>query len=408
VDGGYFTIKQELLARLREPAPGYIQMLTGPRQVGKTTLLLEIAEAMGERAIYLAADSPEAALPDWWPYRWQAALQLARRAPGVLLIDEVHGLSDWSHLLKVAYDEIKREKLPLQIVVSGSSSLRLGGGARESMAGRFERLNLRHWTARDLVQGFDFPPEIAAMTAVRYGAFPGGVSLLATPARWKAFVRDAIIDPAIGNDILMMQPVRRPALLRQVFAICIAHPCEIISLQKIAGSLTDAGNLATIADYLALLNDAYLVAALPKFASSEVRRRATPPKLVPLTNAFLAIASDAPPPTPEADPQRWGHWLENACLARACNDDHTVTYWREENLEVDMVVEGESGKWAIEVKGGSYTYRDLLGLCEFRQRNPEYRPLVIGDEAHRDVAEKAGIDFVDWRGYLLDGLEGLG
>ena len=404
MNAGFFAIRKELQARLQEPAPSRVQLLAGPRQVGKTTLLLEIAKAMGEQAMYLAADSPEASLPDWWPYRWQIALRMARRGPSVLLVDEVHGMPDWSHQLKVAFDEIKREKLPLHFVVSGSSSLQLSGGARESMAGRFERLNLHHWSARDLVEAFDFTPEIAALTVVRYGAFPGSVSLLAHPTRWKTYIRDAIIDPAIGNDILMLHQVRLPALLRQVFAVCIGHPAEVLSLQKIAGSLTDAGNLSTISDYLALLGEAYLASALPKFALTEVRRRATPPKLIPLSNAFLAVASDAAPPMPTDDPQRWGHWLENACIARAINDGHTVNYWREENQEVDMVIAGEAGRWAVEIKGGDYTYRDLAGLLEFHRRNSDYRPLVIGDDAYRDAAVKAGVDFLAWERYLLDGL----
>jgi predicted AAA+ superfamily ATPase len=404
MDGGFFAIRQELQARLHEPAPSRMQLLTGPRQVGKTTLLLEIAETMGEQAMYLAADSPEATLPDWWPYRWQDAVRMARRAPSVLLVDEVHRLPDWSRQLKVAFDEIKREKLPLHLVVSGSSSLQLTGGARESMAGRFERLKLHHWSARDLVQAFDFSPELAALTVVRYGAFPGSVSLLASPARWKTYVRDAIIDPAIGNDILMLHQVRRPALLRQVFAICIGHPGEVLSLQKIAGNLTDAGNVATIADYLALLGDAYLAAALPKFALTEVRRRASPPKLIALSNAFLAVASDTVPPTPDGDPRRWGHWLENACIARTINDGYTVTYWREEHQEVDMVIERDAGRWVVEIKGGDYTLRDLVGLLEFRRRNPDYRPLVIGDDAYRDTAARAGVDFLSWQSFLLHGL----
>ena len=172
----------------------------------------------------------------------------------------------------------------------------------------------------------------------------------------------------------------------------------------IAGSLTDAGNLATIADYLSLLGEAYLAVALPKFSLTEVRRRATPPKLVTLSNAFLAVPGDSSPPTPEADPQRWGRWLENACIARAINDGNTVTYWRDENHEVDMIIDGDTGKWAIEVKGGDYTLRELTALLEFRRRNPEYRPLIIGEDAYQDIAGKAGVTFLSWQQYLLDGL----
>ena len=404
MDGGYFLIRDEMQTRLQESAPGRIQILTGPRQVGKTTLLLEIAEQFGDRALYLAADLPEAALADWWLSRWQVAVRMAREAKSVLLVDEVQGLPDWSRRLKVAYDEIRREKLPLQMVVSGSSSLQVSGGARESMAGRFERLNLRHWTARDLTRAFNLTPDESAMTVVRYGGFPGSIGLLDIPPRWKAYIRDAIIDPAIGNDILMLQPVRKPALLRQVFAICIGHPAEVLSLLKIAGALTDAGNLTTIAEYLSLLEGAFLVAALPHFSATEIRRRAKPPKLITLSNAFLAVTDDKDPPTLTSDPRQWGHWLENACLAHAVNEGHTVTYWREENREVDMIIDGLAGKWAVEVKSGDFTLHDLGGLATFHQRHPEYQPLVIGEERYRDAAIKASMDFIRWQDYLLDGL----
>lgn len=400
--GGYFAIREEIRRRLAEPAPALMQVLTGPRQVGKTTLLLEAADAWGEQAIYLAADAPDASLPDWWARNWQRAIALAQRGPALLLVDEVHALPDWSRLLKTSFDEAKRLRLPLHFLLTGSSSLQVVGGARESMAGRFERLHLRQWTARDLVAGFGMSPEAAALHQVRHGAFPASVRLVREPERWRAYIRDAVIDPAIGMDILMLRPVRRPALLRQVLAVCLGHPAEVIALQKIVGSLTDAGGVATVAEYLALLEDAYLAAGLPKYAAAEVRRRATPPKLVTLSNALLGVGQD--PPTPDGDPRRWGRWLENACLATALNSGHTVSYWRDRDLEVDMVVESPAGRWAVEVKGGDFTPRDLTALLTFTQRNPDFRPLVIGDEAHRMGATRAGVDFLPWQGYLLDGL----
>jgi len=401
---GYFAIRDELAARLQEAAPGYIQILTGPRQVGKTTLLLEIADAWGERALYLAADSPEAALPDWWPQRWQDALRMAKTQPSLLILDEVHGLPEWSSLLKSAYDEIKRYRLPLQIVISGSSSLQLTDGTRETMAGRFERLHLRHWTARDLMRAFALTEDEAVAMIIRYGAFPGGVRLLSQPVRWKTYLREAIVDPSIGTDILMLHPVRRPALLRQVLAICLGHPAEIVSLQKIAGSLTDAGNLATIAEYLMLLESAFLTIGLQKYSASEIRRRATPPKLVTCSNALLAMSSSAEPPTPVHDPQRWGRWLENACIATAYNQGHQLNYWREERHEVDLIVDGPDLRYAIEIKSGDFTARDLIGLLTFCERHRDFSPLVIGEDAYRDGAVRAGVAFLRWQDFLLDGL----
>ena len=71
--GDFTTCRKTLLSRLSEPAPGRIQLLTGPRQVGKTTLLLEIAAQFGEDAVYAAGDEPDAALPGFWERLWTEA-----------------------------------------------------------------------------------------------------------------------------------------------------------------------------------------------------------------------------------------------------------------------------------------------------------------------------------------------
>ena len=80
----YTVCRQRLLERLQEPAPGRIQLLTGPRQVGKTTLLLEIAEQFGDAAVYAAGDEPDAALPGFWERRFADAEARARRGTAVL------------------------------------------------------------------------------------------------------------------------------------------------------------------------------------------------------------------------------------------------------------------------------------------------------------------------------------
>jgi predicted AAA+ superfamily ATPase len=401
---GYHAIRDSLRQRLDEPAPGRVQMLTGPRQVGKTTILLEIEREWGDAAVYLAMDSPEAALPGWWEVQWSRATRLARTGRAVLLLDEAQYMPDWSRLIKYAADQVNREKLPLHIVVTGSAALQLGSGARETMAGRFERLELRQWTARDLAQAFGKGEEEAVDTFVRFGSFPGGVGLLSDVPRWKAYMRDSIIDPAVGRDILSLEPVRKPALLRQVFAVCVGHPAEIVSLNKIAGAIADAGTLETISHYLALLGEAYLVSALPKYAANEVRRRASAPKLIPMSNAFLAAASMGDPPTSGSDPEMWGRWVENACIAFAIGRGQTAHYWRDKSLEVDAVLSGDWGNWAVEIKTGDYTSRDLAGLLEFCRRYPDFRPLVLCDDDHTDIAQRLGIDAMGWREFLWSGI----
>jgi predicted AAA+ superfamily ATPase len=399
---GYRACRALLEQRLAEPAPAHVQLLTGPRQVGKTTLLLDLARALGPAAHYAAADAPEAALPGFWERLWQRAEALASsHGRAAVLLDEVQYAPDWAARLKAEWDRLRRRHLPIHVVASGSSALVLGAGSRELLSGRFERLTLFHWTARDLGEVFGLPADESARAVVTEGAFPGAFAFREDRVRWHAYVRDAIIQPALGRDLLALGAVRRPALLRQVFGAAARAPAQIVSLQKIQGSLQDRGALATIAHYLALLEEAYLVAGLEKYSARPLRSRAAPPKLVLLSNALLAATDPRGAPDAARDPDRFGAWVENACLAHAVNAGQHVTYWREQPLEVDAVLEGSWGEWAVEVKTAGYTRHDLMGLLEFVRRHPKFRPLVLCDRSFVSVAREAGAEAQAWEDYLL-------
>lgn len=393
-----------LSSRLAESVPSRIQLLGGPRQVGKTTLLLELLDRFRGKAFYAAADGPDAALPGFWERLWIRAEEVARAQDGaVVLLDEAQLLTDWATRLKGEWDRLRRRKVPVQIVATGSSALHLGAGSRESLAGRFERITLTHWSASSLAEVFHMSSRDAVDTLVRTGAYPGAFGYRDDLARWSAYVRDAIVEPAIGRDILALAAVRKPALLRQVFAVSASSPAQILSLQKIQGQLQEAGALETIAHYLALLEEAFLVAPVAKYSPRPARRRAAPPKLVTLSNAFLAVIDPRGIPDRDREPARFGAWVENACLAHAWNVGQQVSYWREEPLEVDAVLEGSWGKWVIEVKTGTIGRADLRGLAEFVARNREYHPLVLCDQPEAVAVERLGIEAMRWQDFLLDG-----
>lgn len=401
------AVLETLRRRLAEPPPGRIQLIAGPRQVGKTTVLLQLAAELGDRASYAAADGPEASLPGYWERFWARVEDGARAGavpPGVVaLVDEVHLIPNWAAALKGYWDRFKRRALPVHIVATGSSALGVTTGSRESLAGRFERIVFPHWSASAIAETFQVPIADAARESVMRGTYPGAWNLRTDPDRWRAYLRDAIIEPAIGRDVLAMTEVRRPALLRQLFAVATGSPASIVSLQKLQGQLADRGALETIAHYLSLLQDAFLVAGLEKFSTRAGRRRAAPAKLVTLNNALITAMHPEGPPQPDREPARFGVWVENACLAAAINQGQRVTYWREEPLEVDAVLEGDRGSWAVEIKTSRFESRDLTGLFEFSRRHPRFRPLVITQPGDEEIARRFGVEAVSWVEYLTTG-----
>ncbi len=394
----------ELRLRLSQPAPGRIQLLSGPRQVGKTTLLLEIAEELGPSAIYWSGDEPGSTAPGAFERAFaEAEAASIRGSTAVLLLDEITSLQGWASHLKGGWDRLRRRKLRVHVVATGSSSVVLGEGAEESLAGRFERLELTHWTPSSLAANFRMSLERACETTLRHGTYPGAVEYLNAPERWAAYVRDAIIEPALSRDIRDIGRVRRPALLRQVFHIATTSPAQIVALKKMQGRLEESGSLETIASYLELLERAYLVAHLDKFSTRTARQRAAPPKLVTLNHALLAVADPLGAPSAATDPERFGRWLENAVLAHAWNRGQRVRYWREEPHEVDAVLDGSWGSFAIEVKSSRYSKADLTGLFEFTRRHPRYRPLVVGVAGNLTVAERLGLPVMRWQDFLIHG-----
>jgi hypothetical protein len=118
---------------------------------------------------------------------------------------------------------------------------------------------------------------------------------------------------------------------------------------------------------------------------------------------LIAVFDPRGIPDRATDPKRFGTWVENACLAFAWNAGQRVSYWREEPLEVDGVLEGSWGSWVLEVKTGSISSADLKGMAEFVRRKPKYRPLVLCDDEARPVVERVGIESMVWRDFLLHG-----
>jgi hypothetical protein len=369
-----------LAARLLEPRR-FIQVVWGPRQVGKTTSVRQVLDGAGLEYRYASADTPSIATGTWLESEWQLARVLASTTgkPVVLALDEVQKIPGWSELVKREWDSDTFHGIDVRVIILGSSPLLMRSGMTESLAGRFETLRWTHWTYPEMREAFGWDVD----TFVFFGGYPGAAPLIDDAARWTAYVTDSLIETSVSRDVLLMTRVDKPALLRQLFHLACEYSGQVVTYDKLLGSLADAGNTTTLAHYLDLLGGAGLVTGLQKYSGAAGRRRASSPKLQVLNTGLMAATTGRAVKQVRADGPMWGRFVESAVgahlLAAAPGMNARVMYWRERDLEVDFVIEHGDRLWALEVKSGT-TAGALTGLAAFGKKHSRATPLLVGAE----------------------------
>ena len=369
----------KLSGRLAEPRR-FLQVVTGPRQVGKTTMVRQVLAALDRPSAYASADEPSLRSREWIAEQWDAARVVCRdagRRGAVLALDEVHKVPGWSEAVKRLWDEDTAHSVPLRVVLLGSAPLLVQRGLGESLAGRFEVIHLPHWTFPEMHAAFGFDLE----QFLWFGGFPAGAGLAQDPQRWSRYILDSIVEPMLARDVLLLTRVDKPALLRRLFELACRYSGQVLSYQKMVGQLQDAGNTTTLAHYLDLLAGAGMVTGLSKFSGSRVRQRGSIPKLQVLNNAFLASSSGLTPADMAGDAVLRGRLVESAVGAHLANDaaarECELFYWRERGREVDFVVKVGQRVVAIEVKSGLHPVA-LPGMDAFAAEFRPYRRLLVG------------------------------
>jgi len=368
-----------LAARLAEPRR-FIQVVAGPRQVGKTTLVKQVTDALAAPVRSASADEPTLKGTDWIAQQWDAArLAIVDQAGAVLVLDEIQKIPGWSDTVKRHWDEDTRAARPLQVVLLGSAPLLIAQGLADSLAGRFETIPLAHWSFAEMQGAFGYTLD----EYLFYGGYPGAAPLISDPTRWARYVADSLIETSISRDVLLLTRVDKPALLRRLFELACRYSGQILSYTKMLGQLQDAGNTTTLAHYLDLLAGAGMVCGLPKYAGDVARSRGSSPKLQVLNTALMTVTSGITLAEARADREFWGRLVESAVGAHLTNaamrGECTVHYWRERNHEVDFVVQAGRTLTAIEVKSGRAP-QVHAGTAAFRQAFHPKRTLMIGGD----------------------------
>ena len=364
------------LERVSEPRR-FMQVLSGPRQTGKTTLARQLIDCIKMPSHYASADDPTLKSTSWIEQQWEAARTKARTGKALLVLDEVQKIPGWSETVKRLWDEDSAEDLSLYVIVLGSSPILVQSGLTESLAGRFEVIPIMHWSFSEMREAFGWGIE----QYIFYGGYPGSADLINEPRRWSHYIIDSLIETTVSRDILLMKRVDKPALLRRLFDLGCAYSGQVLSYQKMLGQLQDAGNTTTLAHYLNLLQGAGLLMGLPKYAGQIIRRRASSPKLQVLNTALMTAPSHLSQDEAKSDPEYWGRLVESAIGAALVNGlkgtQAELFYWSSRNREVDFVLQRGENLVAIEVKS-NLRKTSLPGIEAFSKEFRVKRKLLVG------------------------------
>ena len=371
---------KEVLSRLQAPRKT-IQVLVGPRQVGKTTLIWQVLKALHLPFHYVSADTPTIQDTHWVVQQWEVGRSFLNESPGgaLLVLDEVQKIPHWSDIVKKLWDEDTLHNRALKVVLLGSSPLLIQQGLTETLAGRFEVIPITHWSFQEMREVFDWNVE----QFIYFGGYPGAAEFILDEERWKSYILNSLIETTISRDILLMTRVDKPALLRRLFYFGCAYSGQIFSYQKMLGQLQDVGNVTTLVHYLELLAGSGMLMGVSKYSSKEIRQKASSPKLQVLNTALMSAQHQAFLNEAKKDRSYWGRLVESAVGAYLINQCYgkrdDVYYWKERNAEVDFVLSHNKKLIAIEVKSG-IKKTTLPGIAQFAKKYPLHTSLLVGGD----------------------------
>ncbi len=369
---------QTLLSRLKEPRR-FLQILAGPRQVGKTTLARQAMDGGRMRSHYASADEPTLQDRAWIEQQWDLGRLKTKDGEALLVLDEVQKVPGWSEVVKRLWDEDTAKGVSLKCVLLGSSPLLVQRGLTESLAGRFEVLHVTHWSFAEMRDAFGWDVD----RYVYFGGYPGAAALIEDRQRWARYIVESLIETTLSRDILLMTRVDKPALLRRLFLLGCDYSGQILSYQKMLGQLQDAGNTTTLAHYLELLAGAGMLKGVPKFSGKKVLQRGSSPKLQVLNTALVSSQSRLSYASAKKDRDNWGRLVESAVGAHLLNGAEgtmaKIYYWRDRGHEVDFVLQSGERTVSLEVKSGR-ARSDYSGMDAFAKNVQPFRKLLVGGQ----------------------------
>lgn len=345
-------------------------VLTGTRQVGKTTLALEIARERDAAYVDLERPSDAAKLASIEDY-------CARHADRLVVFDEIHRMPGLFQPLRSIIDERRREGRPTgHFLFLGSASLDLLQQSGETLAGRVAHFELRPLNIREI------PPDARDELWLR-GGLPE--SFLADDDRTSFEWRFDFVATYLERDIPALGPRIPSETLRRFWTMLAHNQGRTFNAAQLARSLGVKG--VTVGRYLDLMVDLLLMRRLPSWSSNVGKRLVKAPKTYlrdsGVCHALLGIESyDSLLGHPVVGGS-WEGFVVESILGAAPAHAQWGHYRTRSGAEIDLVLDlGASKLWAIEVKRSSApsVSRGFHAACDDLRPTRKY-VVHAGDES---------------------------
>jgi predicted AAA+ superfamily ATPase len=339
-----------------------VLLLTGPRQVGKTTLLQHLAK---KDRRYVTLDDPAVrALAQSDP-----ALFLERFEPPVL-IDEIQYAPQLLPLIKMAVDRRGRKKESFWL--TGSQQFHLMKGISESLAGRVAILNLLGFSSRERRRReLDVPPFVPTASVLNerektasavglkrlyadiwLGSYP---KLVTRAVRDRDLFYNSYLQTYLQRDVRDLTQVGNESAFLRFLKACAARTGQLLNLSDLARDADVAVNTAK--NWLSILQASFQVALLPPYHTNLTKRLIKMPKLYFLDTGMCAyLAEWSSPETLEAGAMS-GAILETYVFAEVIKSwwnrgkQPQLYYYRDKDgKEIDLLLVQDRAMYPIEIK----------------------------------------------------------
>lgn len=230
-------------------------VLTGPRQVGKTTLLRMLMAETDEKTLFWNCDEPDIRQKLSNPTSTQ--LQADTAQADLVLIDEAQRVQNIGITLKLLIDNFPEK----QIIVTGSSALQLSNSINEPLTGRKYEYNMLPFSSEELIDDHSDTEERRLLERrMVYGMYPEVVNL---PGDERETLSN-LVNSYLYKDVFAFQDVRKPEIIEQLLqalALQMGSEVSFNELSKLLGL-----NSQTVQRYIDLLEKSYILFHLRSFS----------------------------------------------------------------------------------------------------------------------------------------------